>query len=159
MEGSPIAAITGIELDDSNSDSIDTSAHVSTYEKQFEVTYGTTHIPFFHGTFEQAKRDSKIQKSVLMAVFTSRWHEGTFAFLKQLADRTLAQTLDNNRIICWPTEVSQPFAYDCKPLSFFPPIMNVIFSGEQIGGEIISGNSLACSCGSSIGSIIEGRRT
>jgi hypothetical protein len=116
LEGTPIAAITGVELNNSNSDFIDASAHVSAYEKQFEVTYGTTHIPFFHGTFEQAKLDSKSRKSILMAIFTSCWHEETPNFLGQLANQTLAQTLDTDRIICWPAEVTKPFAYDCRIL-------------------------------------------
>jgi hypothetical protein len=49
--GSPIALLTGIYIGEARG--VDSSAYSVTFEKQYEKVYGTAHVPFFHGSFEQ----------------------------------------------------------------------------------------------------------
>lgn len=51
--GSAVELLTGLELAECDRVVADSSARAVELEKQYERDYGSVHVPFFHGSFEQ----------------------------------------------------------------------------------------------------------
>ncbi|KAI8371864.1 thioredoxin-like protein [Blakeslea trispora] len=82
------------------------------FKRQFEASYGTTHLDFFEGGYSQALEKAKSELLFLLVILHSSDHEKTEQFCQEtLTSPDLIQFVQDQRLLVWAGDVAQSEAH------------------------------------------------